>query len=210
MRVTRVARLAAATAVSMMMVAGCANMRHPQPKALIARPGVLTHGETLQYLGVDFSRAAFFDVHFQYADVAKTKVQSWSQYALSEAQFPMPVNADLAITDKANSKIPESAFKVTAPEPGKWPLNDSVVRGEIAPYIGKKNSGHALLIVAEQVSKPVGVNAHYVVFDRKSGEIVLLDQMTAEAGGFGIYEYYLSALKAVAAKAQKEISAITQ
>jgi len=208
----RVARVVAATAISVVMVTGCANMRHPPAKALIARPGILSHGETLQYLGVDFSRAAFFDTHFQYADVAKSKVPSWSQYALSDPglKFPMPVTAELAVSEKMNAKIPESAFKVMAPDPGKWALNDSVIREEIAPYVGKKNSGHGFLIVAEQVSKPVGVGAHYVVFDRKSGEIILLDQTVGEAGGFGIHEYYLSALKQIAAKAQTEITAITQ
>ncbi len=208
----RVARGAVATAVAMMAVAGCAGMRHPQPKALIARPGILTHGETLQYLGVDFSRAAFFDTHFQYTDVAKSKVPSWSQYALSDPslKFPMPVTPDLATSDKLNAKIPESAFKIMPPDSNKWALNDGTIHEEIAPYVGKKNSGHGLLFVAEQVSKPVGVVAHYVVFDRKTGEVILLDQMVAEAGGFGIHEYYLSALKEIAAKAQKEITAITQ
>jgi len=208
----KVARLVAATAISMMMVAGCANMRHPQPKALIARPGILTHGETLQYLGVDFSRTSFFDPYFQYSDVAKGKVPSWSQRTLEDIslKFPMPISVDLSVSEKHNAKIAESAFKTIAPDPGKWALNDSVVREEIAPYTGKKLSGHGFLIVAEQLSKPVGVIAHYVVFDRKSGEIILLDQVQAEAGGFGIHNYYLNGLKGVAAKAQKEISAITQ
>lgn len=208
----RVARAMAATAISVMMVTGCANMRHPPAKALIARPGILSHGETLQYLGVDFSRTAFFDPYFEYMDVAKHKVPSWSQRALEDIslKFPMPLAPDLSVSEKQNAKIPESAFKTMAPDPGKWALNDMVVRQEIAPWVGKKLSGHGLLIVAEQLSKPVGVVAHYVVFNRKSGEIILLDQMTAEAGGFGIHNYYLNGLKGVAAKAQKEITAITQ
>src|SRR5262249_8146384 len=105
-RVTRVARLVAATGFSMMRVAGWASMRHPQPKALIARPGILTHGETLQYLGVDFSRTSFFDPYFQYSDVAKGKVPSWSQRALEDIslKFPMPISVDLSISEKHNAK----------------------------------------------------------------------------------------------------------
>lgn len=206
----RVARAMTAMAI-VMAVAGCANMRQ-QPKAMIARPGVLTRSETLQYLGVDFSRCVFFDPYFQYNDVAKSKVPSWSQRALEDIsiKFPMPVTPDLAITEKRNAKIPESAFKTMAADPGKWALNDTVVHEEIAPWVSKKNSGHGLLIVAEQLSKPVGVVAHYVVFDRKTGEIILLDQLTADCSGFGIHNYYLNGLKAVAARALKEITALVQ
>jgi len=208
----RVAHVMAATAILTITAAGCAGMRHPQAKAMIARPGILTRGETLQYLGVDFSRCSFFDPYFQYMDVAKSKVPSWNQRTLEDIslKFPMPVAPDLTVSEKQNAKVPEAAFKTMAPDPAKWALSDAVVHEEIAPYVGKKNSGHGLLFIAEQLSKPVGVNAHYVVFDRKTGEIILLDQMTGEAGGFGIHNYYLNGLKAVAAKAQKEISTLVQ
>jgi hypothetical protein len=207
----RVARVMAAMTI-LLAVAACGNMRRQPPKAMIARPGALSHGETLEYLGVDFSRCVFFDQYFTYDDVAKSKVQNWSRHTLDDisAKFPMPLDPDLTVSDKRNAKIPESAFKILAPDPGKWALNDSIVHDEIAPYVSKKNSGHGLLFVAEQLSKPIGVVAHYVVFDRKTGEIILLDQTTEEAGGFGIFQYYLSGLKGVAARAQKEITALVQ
>jgi hypothetical protein len=205
----RVARVMAAMAI-VVAVAGCAGMHRQPPKAMIARPGVLSHSETLEYLGVDFSHCVFFDQYFTYDDVAKSKVPNWSRHTLDDvsAKFPMPLDPDLTVSDKQNAKITESAFKILAPGPGQLALNDAIVHGEIAPYVNKKNSGHGLLFVAEQVSKPIGVVAHYVIFDRKTGEIILLDQATEEAGGFGIFQYYLSGLKAVAARAQKEISAL--
>lgn len=192
-------------------VAGCAGMR-AQPKAMISREGVLTHAETLTYVGVDFSRTVFYDEYFRFDDVAHGKVQSWNQRALEDiqGQFPMPVANDLAVSEKVNKKIAEKAFVTAPPDPAKWALTDASVRQEIAPWVDKKQSGHALLIVAEQLSKPSGVVAHYVVFDRRSGEIVLLDQMTGKAGGFGIHNYYLNGLKDVANHARKEITALVR
>ncbi|MBI3770609.1 MAG: hypothetical protein HY271_19235 [Deltaproteobacteria bacterium] len=191
-------------------VAGCA--LRAKPKAMISREGILTHGETLTYVGVDFSRTVFYDQYFQFADVAHGKIQSWNQRALEDiqGQFPMPVTSDLAVSDKLNNKVSERAFVTTPPDPAKWALTDSVVHQEITPWVDKKQSGHALLIVAEQLSKPSGVVAHYVVFDRRSGEIVLLDQLTGNAGGFGIHNYYLNGLKDVANHARKAIAALVR
>ncbi len=205
----RVARALGAMAI-VMTAAGCA--MHAKPKAMISREGILTRGETLTYVGVDFSRTVFYDQYFTFDDVAHGKIPSWNQRPFEDiqAEFPMPLTADLAVSEKINKKVNERAFVTTAPDPAKWALTDTVVHQEIAPYLDKKQSGHALLIVAEQLSKPSGVVAHYVVFDRRSGEIVLLDQLSGDAGGFGIHNYYLNGLKDVAKHARKEIAALVR
>ena len=190
--------------------AGCASMR--KPHSLVARDGVLTRGETLTYVGVDFSRAVFFDTYFQVDDTVKGKIPSWSQHALDDISggFPMPVASDLSVSDSLNKKVTARAFPQTAPDAAKMPLTDAAVGNELAPYLAPRNAGHALLIVAEQITKPSGVIAHYVVFDRRSGEIILLDQVTGEVGGFGVHNYYLNGLKDVANHARRGIAAITR
>jgi hypothetical protein len=206
----RVARAMVVIAI-VVTAAGCA-MRS-KPKAMISRDGVLTRGETLTYAGVDFTRTVFYDPqYFRYDDVAHGKIPSWNQHTLEDiqGQFPMPVTADLAVSEKLDKKVNERAFVTTPPDAAKWALTDSVVMQELAPYVDKKQSGHALLIVAEQLSKPSGVIAHYVVFDRRNGEIVLLDQVTGEASGFGVHNYYLNGLKDVANHARKSIAALVR
>lgn len=205
----RTRRLAVAVTV-LAAVAGCTTMQ--KPHALVARDGVLTHGETLTYVGVDFSHAVFFDAYFQVDDTINGKIPSWSQHALEDisGKFPMPVASNLSVSDVVNKTVIARAFPSAAPDPVKMPLTDGLVRREITPYLAARNSGHALLIVAEQITKPSGVIAHYVVFDRRSGEIILLDQVTGEVGGFGVYAYYLNGLKDVADHARKSVAAITR
>jgi hypothetical protein len=208
MRVTRVA----VAMVLVAAVAGCSGMRGGKPKAMVAREGVLSRGETLQYVGVDFRRTTFFDPYLRYDDAVHGKIPSWSSHAMEEAslKFPMPLSTDFAVVDELNKKVTEKQFVTIAPDPAKWPLTDDVVRKEIAPWVGRKNSGHALLIVAEQLSKPTGVVAHYVVFDRATGEIVLLDQMVGKVGGFGPHNFYLNGLKDVAGHARDTIASLVR
>ena len=206
----RIARTAVVVAL-VVVVAGCAGMR-AKPKAMIAREGALTRGETLQYLGVDFSRAVFYDPYLRYDDTVHGKIPSWSQHALEDeaVKFPLPLTNDFTTSEQLNKKVAEKAFVTTTPDAAKLALSDSVLQKELAPYVDKKKSGHALLIVCEQISKPAGVVAHYAVFDRRSGEVVLLDQVVGEAGGFGPHNYYLNGLKAVATHARKNIDALVR
>ena len=209
----RVTRVAVAVMVAGAVVAGCSGMRGGgKPKAMVAREGVLTRGETLQYVGVDFRRTVFFDPYLKYDDAVHGKIPSWSSHALEDAslKFPMPLSTDFGIVDDLNKKVSEKQFVTIAPDPAKWPLNDDAVRKEIAPWVGKKQSGHALLIVAEQLSKPSGVVAHYVVFDRATGEIVILDQMVGKVGGFGPHNFYLNGLKDVAGHARDTIASLVR
>jgi hypothetical protein len=122
----------------------------------------------------------------------------------------MPVASDLSVSDALNKKVTHRAFPQAPPDAAKMPLTDAAVRNELVPYLAPRNSGHALLIVAEQITKPSGVIAHYVVFHRQSGDIVLLDQVTGEVGGFGVHSYYLNGLKDVANHARRAVAAITR
>lgn len=192
-------------------VAGCHSM-HAKAKPMIAREGVLTHGETLQYVGVDFTRTLFFDPYLRYDDTVQSKIPTWSSHALEDAsvKFPLPLSTDFATAERLNKKVTEKQFVTIAPDPAKMALSDGVVQKEIAPWVDRRASGHALLIVAEQVSKPTGVVAHYVVFDRRTGEVVLLDQLVGEVGGFGPYAFYLNGLKDVANHARDAIAGVVR
>jgi hypothetical protein len=188
------------------LVAACAATA---PKPMVARPGGLAAGDTVDYLGVNFATATFYDPAFDYQDLVRSKIPSWNARALEDivSEFATPIRADVAISAEINEGVREAALLTSPSTVAPRVLDESMVQQEIRPYVGPKHSGHGLLLVAEQLVKPYGV-AHYVVFDRSTGEIVLLGQVKAEAGGFGPHNYYLNALKGVAAEARSAVNAL--
>jgi hypothetical protein len=194
-----------AVALACLAVAACAATA---PKPMVARPGGLAAGDTLDYLGVNFATATFYDPAFEYQDLVRGKIPSWNARALEDIvnEFATPIRADVAISAEINEGVREEALLTSPSTVGPRALDESIVQQEIRPYVGPKHSGHGLLLVAEQLVKPYGV-AHYVVFDRNTGAIVLLGQVKAEAGGFGPHNYYLNALKTVAEEARRAVNA---
>jgi hypothetical protein len=175
------------------------------------RPLVAT--EPLYYLGVDFTHATLYDPSFQYGDLVNGKIPSWSRRTLEDLieaeDFRMPIESDLATSAARNTTVKTAALldHPASDQPGE--LDRATVRKEITPYVDERHHGYALLFIVEQISKPT-VLAHYLVFDRRDGEIILMQRAMGRTSGFGPHDFYLNGLKDVADKACRNVNALVR
>lgn len=196
----------AALAVLMAVAVGC-----PPPKPPVqVTPGALAGVNQLDFLGVDFSRARFYDPNFIQEDVVNGKMPSWNRKVLEDiiTKYAIPVQFDIETAETRNKKVGKDAFSMTPVAPGGTP-SQAQVQEWLKPYVGKTKKGYGYVIFADTLSKP-NVTATSVVFERANGRVIMLDQQTAEAGGFGVHNFYLNGLKAIAKRDQAAINAMVK
>ena len=161
----------------------------------------------LTYLGVDFSHAGFADPWFTEERLYK-RVYKWSEQTMKveHKYFDFFITSDLKISDRRNEEIRDSDIRAWPAMLEPFNLTTETVEAEVRPYL-KKGAGVALLIVVEDMVKKYGIAAHYIVFNRGTGEILLTDQIIEKPRGFIPHIAYLKALRKVARHARKVINA---
>jgi hypothetical protein len=169
------------------------------------RPHILHGSDHYVFLGLDFSRARFADAYFRYSDLVTGKVPRWNEWVAGRALAalrPLEVAEDLARSDERNRTVPNTAL-VSLATPAPPPVLPDLMN-EVAPYVdGSEDKG--IIVFVECLSKSEGVAAHTVVFDRKSGAVILATQDVVEGDGFGVYDYYRNPLAAIARRAARAV-----
>ena len=177
-----------------------------QPGERVARhPGALTNVDQLTYLGADFTKAEFHGPHLNHARLVDGMLVSWSMRALEPVlhDFSIPITHDLALSEERNRSVAAEQVHSKLPPSG---LHDRLLAkptdkqwaAEVVKDYTDEEGGYALLFVVEAVAKGTGMAAHWVVFNRASGDILLADRAVRDPSGIGVHNFYLNALKRIA------------
>jgi hypothetical protein len=190
---------AASIALILLVAVACA------PRPLYVRSDALRANDAYVFYGLDFSRARFSDAYFRYEDLLQGKVPRWNEWVSGQALAelsPIAASQSLQTSVERNRALANSALTSVAAPWAALPIEG--LKEEVAPYVDGTD-GKGILVVVECLSKANGVAAHTVVFDRKSGELVLVTQETGEGDGFGVYDYYRTPLAAIAKRAVRSL-----
>ncbi len=178
------------------------------------------------FVGVDFSRASFYDEHLlkgramtehgwdePTTDLVQNKIPSWNREcaiffgeAPSSVGWPHEMDVDLGTSDQINKGIAVTAVKWGPPPVSDLPaLTPELLSAEVKPYLSPDSHGElGALLFVDQISKPVGAIAQFIVFDRATGQVLMAKRYETKASGFGLRNYYLNALKDALKKGMKE------
>lgn len=173
--------------------------------SLSAQAQFFTNDAKTTWLGIDFSRLQFEGDFTQFKDAgAMTPTQirdkyfdSWNSLIRDE---PKKFNLEEALqknevvreVDFFKSKNAQSNPKSVS---SSTEFSQSDIKKYVSGYNFKGKSGYGALMIAESFRKDAKEGAfHFVVVDMSSRRIVAQERIVADAGGFGMRNYWAGAI----------------
>jgi hypothetical protein len=177
--------------LAILIAPGCA----VAPAYVAGEPPVA--GDPVVVLGADFTHATFADANFRADDLVRGKIPAWSREVtdlLARRLRRFDVSIDQRTAAAQNATIASGEVLVAAHAPVAARSEAERYLREVAPYVDPTADVDAVLVVIDRVTKSDGVTAHTIVFHRATGAIELVGEGAARGDGWGVFDYYNTAL----------------
>jgi len=168
-----------------------------------ARPGRFPGDATFVHHGLDLGRVCIGDDWFEHAYVEQQPLVMWSSAVADEAMESLhgkKAEIDLRVSVARN--LASTDFTV---EERCAPSLDP--RQEVAPYVVFGSGGFGILTVIENVDARGVVSGHTTVFERGTGEVVLVSNATARGHGPTARLRYFDAFTKIARSGTRFVAA---